>query len=90
MTERADGSHLESQSSQGVPGLSGVEVQDVEAGRASEDLLHREELSVDLDRMLPDQAEVAVSSRAQDSGFAQPDSLAGHDDVDRRLLVPGQ
>jgi hypothetical protein len=82
MATRADGPHLEAQPAQGGPGLGGVEVEHVEAGRSSEDLLDRVQLRLDLDGMLPNRSETALTHRANDVRPAQPEPLPAHHQID--------
>jgi len=78
MANRARGSHLKAQPAQGSPGLRGVEVEDVDARRAGEDLLDRVQLLLDHDGVLPDHPQGSVTHSAQDVLLPQLDPLSSH------------
>src|SRR5258708_11622121 len=82
MAKRTHRPHLEAQPAQSGASLGGVEVEDVDAGRAGEDLLDRVQLPLDLDGMLANHPEVAITHRADHVRPAQPQSLPAHHQID--------
>src|ERR1700756_5569223 len=70
---RADGPHLEAQPAQGGPGLGGIEVEDVDARRAGENVLDGVEAMLDLDGVLPHRSQGTVTDRVENVRLPQLD-----------------